>query len=82
MRTRTSGAQDFVQFHVYMDPHMPLADAHRVMDEVEERLRADFPGVEILIHPDPVGHVDSDDPLAERDARDVVAAIRAERGTG
>ncbi|MET0239077.1 MAG: cation diffusion facilitator family transporter [Sphingobium sp.] len=67
MRTRTSGSQDFVQFHVWMDPDMTLAQAHKVMDEVEDRLRVEFPGVEILIHPDPVGHVDSDDPLAEKD---------------
>ncbi|HEX7821254.1 MAG TPA: cation diffusion facilitator family transporter [Sphingobium sp.] len=79
MRTRTSGVQDFVQFHVWMDPHMTLAAAHRVMDEVEARLRAEFPGVDILIHPDPVGHVDSDDPLAEMDARDLVAGHKAER---
>jgi ferrous-iron efflux pump FieF len=79
MRTRTSGTRDFVQFHLWMDPAMRLDDAHRVMDEVEDRLRIDFPGVEILIHPDPVGQIDSDDPLAERDARDVVADMRAER---
>lgn len=58
LRTRTSGTHDFVQFHVWMDPKMTLDDAHRVMDEVEERLMKAFPGVEILIHPDPEGHVD------------------------
>ena len=77
LRTRTSGAQDFVQFHVWMDAALPLAEAHRVMDEVEQRLRRDFPDVEILIHPDPAGHRDSADPLAERDARDVVAEQKA-----
>lgn len=80
LRTRTSGSQDFVQFHVWMDPHLTLAAAHDVMDQVEARLRAEFPGVEILIHPDPVGQVDSDDPLAERDARDLVAEIRGTKG--
>lgn len=79
MRTRTSGAQDFVQFHVWMDPHMTLVSAHRVMDEVEARLRAEFPGVEILIHPDPVGHVDFGDPLKERD---LVAELHAKDGEG
>lgn len=78
MRTRTSGSQDFVQFHVWMDPRLTLAEAHRVMDEVETRLKGAFPGVEILIHPDPVGHLDSGDPLAERDAREIVAAQKAE----
>jgi ferrous-iron efflux pump FieF len=58
LRTRTSGIHDFVQFHVWMDPKMTLDDAHRVMDEVEEKLMLAFPGTEILIHPDPEGHVD------------------------
>lgn len=58
LRTRSSGHRDFVQFHVWVDPMMTVADAHRVMDEVETRLRAEFPGVEILIHTDPEGHVD------------------------
>jgi ferrous-iron efflux pump FieF len=78
LRTRTSGAQDFVQFHVWMDPLMSLVQAHRVMDEVEARLRVEFPGVEILIHPDPEGHVDSGDPLAGMDAQVLVAEMRAE----
>jgi ferrous-iron efflux pump FieF len=57
LRTRTSGAHDFVQFHVDVAPDMTVAEAHRVMDEVEARLATDFPGVEILIHPDPQGWV-------------------------
>ena len=58
MRTRTAGHRDFVQFHVWVDPDMTVGAAHRVMDEVEDKLRAAFPGVEILIHPDPAGHID------------------------
>ena len=58
LRTRTSGAHDFVQFHVWVDPAMTVAEAHRVMDEVEHRLAAEFPGAEILIHIDPEGQVD------------------------
>lgn len=56
MRTRTSGAHDFVQFHVWVDPDMTVLQAHRVMDEVEAQLMAEFPGTEVLIHPDPEGH--------------------------
>lgn len=61
LRTRTAGHRDFVQFHVWVDPEMTVGAAHRVMDEVEAKLRAAFPGVEILIHPDPAGHVDQDE---------------------
>jgi ferrous-iron efflux pump FieF len=48
------------------------------MDEVEAKLRAQFPGVEILIHPDPVGHIDRNDPLAAVDAQALVNEQRAE----
>jgi ferrous-iron efflux pump FieF len=58
LRTRTSGTQDFVQFHVWMDPNMTVAEAHRVMDEVEDKLAHEFPATEILIHIDPEGQVD------------------------
>jgi divalent metal cation (Fe/Co/Zn/Cd) transporter len=53
LRTRTSGNRDFVQFHVWIDPAMTVREAHKVMDDIEQRLHAEFPDVEILIHPDP-----------------------------
>ena len=62
LRTRSSGAHDFVQFHVWVASDMSVAEAHRVMDEVEAKLARAFPGVEILIHPDPEGHVDRNAP--------------------
>ena len=65
LRTRTSGDQDFVQFHVWVDPHMTVAKAHEVMDDIEAKLLAEFPGIEILIHPDPEGLVDETGPAAE-----------------
>jgi ferrous-iron efflux pump FieF len=58
LRTRTSGNHDFVQFHVWVDGNMTVTQAHDVMDEIEAKLLAEFPGIEILIHPDPEGHVD------------------------
>lgn len=57
-RTRRSGSRDFAQFHMYVAPHMSVAAAHDVMDEVEAKIAEEFPGVEILIHLDPEGHVD------------------------
>ncbi len=56
LRTRTSGTSDFVQFHVWVDPAMTVSEAHRVMDEIEAKLMAEFPGTEVIIHPDPDGH--------------------------
>jgi len=68
LRTRSSGALDFAQFHIWVDPAMTVARAHDVMDEIEAELAKEFPGVEVLIHLDPEGHVDQpDNPLAEAD---------------
>lgn len=57
-RTRTSGTRDFAQFHMNVASDMTIAQAHDVMDQVEESIRKDFPHVEVLIHLDPEGHVD------------------------
>jgi ferrous-iron efflux pump FieF len=60
LRTRTSGTHDFVQFHVWMDGALSVAEAHRIMDEAEDKLIAEFPDTEILIHIDPEGQVDKE----------------------
>jgi len=65
-RTRTSGAHDFVQFHVWLPPHWTIAEAHDRMDRAEEALQAQFPGTEILIHLDPEGHTDRETMLPSR----------------
>lgn len=65
LRTRTSGERDFAQFHASVDPSMTVAEAHRVMDELEKRIERAFPGVEVLIHPDPAGWVEEDEPPME-----------------
>jgi len=65
LRTRTSGAHDFVQFHAMVNGGMTVAEAHRVMDELEERIEREFPGVEVLIHPDPEGLVNETGAAAE-----------------
>ncbi|MBM3541154.1 MAG: cation diffusion facilitator family transporter [Alphaproteobacteria bacterium] len=55
LRTRASGRTTFIQFHIEMDPAMTLLRAHEVSDEVEARVRAAYPGAEVLIHQDPEG---------------------------
>lgn len=72
LRTRTSGNQDFVQFHVWVDGNMTVREAHRVMDDLEERLMKEFPDTEILIHPDPIGLVDE----TGHAAKDVLPLVR------
>lgn len=65
LRTRTSGAHDFVQFHATVDGAITVAEAHQLMDELEERIEREFPGVEVLIHPDPEGLVNETGTAAE-----------------
>ena len=58
LRTRTSGAHDFAQFHVWVDPDMTIAEAHHIVEAAEDALHAAFPGAEVLIHLDPEGRID------------------------
>jgi ferrous-iron efflux pump FieF len=55
LRTRSSGVDIFVQFHIEMDPQMPLQRAHEVSDAVEREIKAAFPNAEVIIHQDPEG---------------------------
>jgi ferrous-iron efflux pump FieF len=68
LRTRSSGAQEFAQFHIWVDPEMSVQRAHDVMEEIEAELAREFPDVEVLIHLDPEGQIDQPgNPLAETD---------------
>jgi ferrous-iron efflux pump FieF len=66
-RTRRSGSHDFAQFHMEVSPDLTVAAAHDIVEGVERNLRSMFPKVEVLIHLDPEGHVDTDNPLVEAD---------------
>ena len=68
LRTRTSGMRDFVQFHVDLPGTMTVDQSHAIIDRVEHELCREFPNLELLIHIDPVGHIDEPgNPLIERD---------------
>ncbi len=54
LRTRLSGRDIFIQFHLDMDASINLMQAHKIADEVRDRLLREFPGADILIHQDPV----------------------------
>jgi ferrous-iron efflux pump FieF len=58
LRTRSSGTHHFAQFHVWVPAEWTVREAHDRMDDVEQLLRARFPGTEFLIHLDPEGHID------------------------
>ena len=64
-RTRRSGSHDFAQFHMEVDRDLTVGAAHDLVEAVELNLKTAFPKVEVLIHLDPEGHVDTDNPLVE-----------------
>ena len=66
-RTRRAGSHDFAQFHMEVDGNLTVGAAHDIVEDVEKKLRQVFPQVEVLIHLDPEGHEDTDNPLVEAD---------------
>ena len=66
-RTRRAGAHDFAQFHMEVDRRLTVGAAHDLVEAMECTLKRAFPRVEVLIHLDPEGHVDTDNPLVEAD---------------
>lgn len=55
MRTRSSGANSFIQFHAEMSKDISLLEAHEIADEVMYMVEKSFPNTEVLIHQDPEG---------------------------
>jgi len=56
LRTRSSGVQPFVQFHLELDANLTLLRAHEIADAIEARVKQAFPGAEVIIHQDPEGY--------------------------
>lgn len=53
LKTRYAGAKAFIQLHVDMDANLNFREAHAIIDRLERRIIAGFPGAEVIIHPDP-----------------------------
>jgi len=39
LKTRTDGNNNFVEFHLVLEPDMKLLEAHRISDQIEERIK-------------------------------------------
>jgi ferrous-iron efflux pump FieF len=63
LRTRSSGVQPFVQFHLELDANLTLLRAHEIADAIEARIKQAFPGAEVIIHQDPEGYEPMPPPL-------------------
>jgi ferrous-iron efflux pump FieF len=53
LRARTSGLDKFVDFHIWVDPQLSVAEGHRIAHEVEATLEAAFAHTDFLIHVEP-----------------------------
>jgi cation diffusion facilitator family transporter len=58
LRTRTSGPYTHIQFHVDLAPTLTLEEAHHIVVAAEDRVRAEFPTADLIIHPDPRGRAE------------------------
>ncbi|MDE1293725.1 CDF family cation-efflux transporter FieF [Vibrio aestuarianus] len=75
LRTRMSGPVRFIQLHLELDDNMPLIEAHRIADDVEDKLLDAFPGADVLIHQDPYSVVFGSEKKAKK-TRLVATEIR------
>jgi ferrous-iron efflux pump FieF len=66
LRTRRSGLQQFIEFHLELDGSLSLLASHAIADEVERALKLALPGSEVIVHVEPAGIMDErlDDRLA------------------
>jgi ferrous-iron efflux pump FieF len=63
LRTRSAGANQFIQFHVELDPEISLNEAHEICEAVESDVQSRFPAAEVFIHADPFGLEERRDPF-------------------
>ena len=55
LRTRKAGLTNFIQFHLELDGHLSLMQAHAIADEVEAIIKEKWTDAEVIIHEDPHG---------------------------
>ena len=58
LRTRQAGSDVFIDLHLEIDGGLSLRRAHEIAHEVEDRVRAAFPGADITVHQEPAGLAD------------------------
>lgn len=64
LRTRQAGARRFVSFHLLVPDAWTVAHAHRLCEEIEERIRSMVPNASVFIHVEPI-----DDPASYDDQK-------------
>jgi cation diffusion facilitator family transporter len=54
VRIRCAGPETFIDAHLVLEGNMPLSEAHRITDLVEEAIRKEIPGAGITVHAEPL----------------------------
>jgi cation diffusion facilitator family transporter len=54
LRTRQAGARRFISFHILVPDAWPVSQAHRLSEEIEERIRSLVPHASIFTHIEPI----------------------------
>ncbi len=67
LKTRTDGSNNFVEFHLVLEPEMTLLEAHRISDQIEEKIKKLNEKKEWIITPhyDPYDDEDINNGLVE-----------------
>ncbi|HBC92299.1 MAG TPA: cation transporter [Pelotomaculum sp.] len=55
LRTRKAGSDRYVDLHLVVPKYKDINDVHNLCDRIEDDLRAQLPGTQILIHTEPCG---------------------------
>jgi cation diffusion facilitator family transporter len=53
IRTRQSGRVTHIEFHLVVPGEMSVRDAHEICDRLEDRIRQDIAGSDVIIHVEP-----------------------------
>ncbi|MCB4757094.1 MAG: cation diffusion facilitator family transporter [Elusimicrobia bacterium] len=57
LRTRKSGAQRFVDFHILVDEQMSVKNSHQIADDITDHIKSRFPTASVTVHIEPCdGH--------------------------
>lgn len=59
LRTRKSGSYKLLDVHLLFDENMTLAKVHAICDDLEKQIHAAFGTFDVLIHPEPAGHTET-----------------------
>ncbi len=53
LRTRRSGSQRQIDFTIVACRHLPLGEAHDLVDHIEKEIEATIPGAHVVVHAEP-----------------------------